>query len=1089
MKKLGLVIVLLCLSMAVSAGGFMFKHLEVKDGLSSNRVNDIFKDSEGFMWFATASGLNRYDGCQMKVYRSHNLDLGPLPDNCVQKVQEDGKKRLWIRTAAGYTIYDSKTESFNRDVHALLWEAGIDGIPALTYIDKNKNMWFYIASKGCYLYIPESQLLYPLLFDAGQLPEGEITDISECSDGVLLVYNTGMIVCLNRDTNKINWDLKDISKELGNNKYDTFSFFVDKENDIWIYSPSGLWIYNPAEKKWQKKLRDLINRQSRSAVLSVAQDLQGRIWIGREHDGVNILNKSTGEIKTLMHQPDDERSLQDNTVSALYEDPNGMMWLGTWKKGISYYHESIFKFSLDYVGDVTAVEEDKNGDLWIGTNNDGLIHWKINTGEPQLFVREVSDANSLSSDAVSCLLRTRDGKLWIGTLGGGLDCYDNGRFTHYKNMVKNSKSLTDNNIVALAEDKSGIVWIGTSGSGLQSLNPRTGEFNTYNTTTSDLAFNTVSSLYITRDNSLMIGTSRGLSVMDLSTKKIISLTGTKSGKTRFSNQNINQVYEDSRGLIWIATREGLNIYNPKIDELTILAEKNGLSNLLTVGIVEDDNSNMWITSAKGLTHIIPMLDSKTGMYDFRCNIYDERDGLQSSGFNQRSVKKLSSGEIVIGGVYGINRFFSDKIKYNEVLPNVFFTHFLLFNKEVEVGEVYGDKVILDKALNFVDQVELDYKQNMVCVQFASDNYIIPEKVEYAYKLEGFSDEWITTKTGEAVYTNLFPGTYLLRVKAINSDGFSGNEEASLKIVVTPPFWLSTWACILYVILFVGIMLLMCSKMCGGKRKSGQSEEQSEIGEDESDEESEELEQPGSYKPEEKVTSEEESDAVLLAHDESISSEVVDEVVSKAVEEEEVVEIKTIESVLEEKKEIDTVSTIKTQRARVIQLIEDENSDEYTTYIVPEDELPEVIITAGSKKVDGIIPPAISEMIGTKKAVSHSGNDESVDEKLLGAAMKYVESNISRSDLSVEELSRELGMSRVNLYKRLVAMTGKTPIEFIRVIRLKHAAKLLRETRMNISEVAYQVGFNNPKYFTKYFKEEFGMLPSVYQEKEKQEQGE
>lgn len=643
--------------------------------------------------------------------------------------------------------------------------------------------------------------------------------------------------------------------------------------------------------------------------------------------------------------------------------------------------------------------------------------------------------------------------------------------------------------MALAEDKSGIVWIGTSGSGLQSLNPRTGEFNTYNTTTSDLAFNTVSSLYITRDNSLMIGTSRGLSVMDLSTKKIISLTGTKSGKTRFSNQNINQVYEDSRGLIWIATREGLNIYNPKIDELTILAEKNGLSNLLTVGIVEDDNSNMWITSAKGLTHIIPMLDSKTGMYDFRCNIYDERDGLQSSGFNQRSVKKLSSGEIVIGGVYGINRFFSDKIKYNEVLPNVFFTHFLLFNKEVEVGEVYGDKVILDKALNFVDQVELDYKQNMFCVQFASDNYIIPEKVEYAYKLEGFSDEWITTKTGEAVYTNLFPGTYLLRVKAINSDGFSGNEEASLKIVVTPPFWLSTWACILYVILFVGIMLLMCSKMCGGKRKSGQSEEQSEIGEDESDEESEELEQPGSYKPEEKVTSEEESDAVLLAHDESISSEVVDEVVSKAVEEEEVVEIKTIESVLEEKKEIDTVSTIKTQRARVIQLIEDENSDEYTTYIVPEDELPEVIITAGSKKVDGIIPPAISEMIGTKKAVSHSGNDESVDEKLLGAAMKYVESNISRSDLSVEELSRELGMSRVNLYKRLVAMTGKTPIEFIRVIRLKHAAKLLRETRMNISEVAYQVGFNNPKYFTKYFKEEFGMLPSVYQEKEKQEQGE
>lgn len=278
-------------------------------------------------------------------------------------------------------------------------------------------------------------------------------------------------------------------------------------------------------------------------------------------------------------------------------------------------------------------------------------------------------------------------------------------------------------------------------------------------------------------------------------------------------------------------------------------------------------------------------------------------------------------------------------------------------------------------------------------------------------------------------------------------------------------------------------------MCGGKRKVEQPEEQSGIEEDESDKESENLELL-SYKSEEKIVPEEDSGVVVLAHDESVSSEDMDEASHpKTVEEEEeIVEIKTIESVLAEKKEIDTVSTIKTQRARVIQLIEGENSDEYITHIVPEDELPEVIITAGSKKVDNIIPPAISEMIGTKKAVSYSSNDESVDEKLLGTAMKYVESNISRSDLSVEELSRELGMSRVNLYKRLVAMTGKTPIEFIRAIRLKHAAKLLRETRLNISEVAYQVGFNNPKYFTKYFKEEFGMLPSVYQE-EKQEQGE
>lgn len=314
------------------ASEFMFKHLEVKDGLSNNQVLDIFKDSEGFMWFATASGLNRYDGCQMTLFRSYNADPASLPDNYIKSIQEDYKGNLWILTGVGYAIYNSESETFNREVHAWLCEVGIDGTPALVYIDHNKNMWFYIKGKGCYLYIPESQLLYPLLFDTHQLPEGDITDIVECREGILLVYNTGRLVCLDTRTNKIKWQQDDLARELGTDKQGIFTLFVDRDNDIWMYSPFGIWVYSPEQKKWLSWLANIIKRRSHNMVRAVSQDKQGRIWIGTDQDGIDILDKKTGEVRQLRNKAGDERSLQNNTVMVLYEDSSETMWVGTYKK-------------------------------------------------------------------------------------------------------------------------------------------------------------------------------------------------------------------------------------------------------------------------------------------------------------------------------------------------------------------------------------------------------------------------------------------------------------------------------------------------------------------------------------------------------------------------------------------------------------------------------------------------------------------------------------------------------------------------------------------------------------------------------------
>lgn len=1088
-------ILLLCMPYVMSANEFMFKHLEVKDGLSNNQILGIFKDSEGFVWFATASGLNRYDGNRITVFRSSDADPNSLPDNYVEGIQEDHKGDLWLRTRSGYAIYNPETETFNRDVRAWLWERGIDGPPALAYIDHKKSMWFYVADKGCFLYVPESQLLYPLLFDAGQLPQGEITDIAECKEGVLLVYTNGILVCLDENTNKVKWQQPDIAREIGN-KSGVFNLFVDEDDDIWIYSSLGMWVYNGGKKKWQSHLCDRIKRQSQNVVVhTVAQDKQGQIWVGKDRDGIDILDKKTGEVKQLRHRPGDERSLQDNVIMAFYQDSNEIMWIGTYRKGVSYYNASTFKFGIEHAGDITCMEEDKNGCVWLGTNGDGLIYWNTVTGERTAFA---DTGNDLEGDAVLCLLKTRDGKLWIGVSGSGLDCYDKGRVTRYKSMKGQKNVLASDEVSTLAEDKDGLVWIGTQGGGLQSLNPGTGVFTTYNMTTAGLLSDEVSSLSLVKDGMLWLGTTEGLSVLDLETKKVTNLKGTKSGKEHFSNQNISQVCEDSRGLIWIGTREGLNIYNPKTDELYILGAEQGLSSPIISGIVEDDNKNMWVTTAHGVTHIVPTRDAKTGRYSFRNYMYNEKDGLQNCEFNQRSVKKLWNGEILMGGVYGINRLLPDEIMYNRLLPKVLFTQFFLFNEEVKVGEKYGNRVVLDKALNRMDRIELDYAQNIFSIRFASDNYILPGKMKYAYKLEGFTDEWLTTSVGEVTYTNLDPGTYTLKVKAINSDGYSGDEEASLKIVISPPFWLSVWAYFIYGLLGIAALIAWRYWIVRSERKKFQmqqiereAQQNEELHPAPQMEEKEEVAMIVPARQEEELPVYQKTPTYQEPQVQQEPHTIEEEPQLRKVLKTEPVEEKnyiiTIEGLEEElrrleageveneENEIVAFSAMGPQRATVIQLTE-EGDNEFTVEIVPPEELPdmETSVNKGKKSVIAPVSLTADELASGEAALT------SMDEKLLDRAVKYVENNLSRSDLSVEELSRELGMSRVHLYKKLSAITGKTPIEFIRAIRLKRAAQLLLESRQNISEVAFQVGFNNPKYFSKYFKEEFGVLPSVYQ---------
>lgn len=1306
---------LLLAGTTVGAEEFMFRHLEVKDGLSSNQVLDIHRDSEGFVWFATVSGLNRYDGTLIRIFFGSENDTKALRDSYVKSIQEDGEGRLWLETGKGYCIYNPETEKFDRDMTRWLAYVGLYREPDRVYIDRDKNIWIYASGQGCFRMDVTTRTIDKTYIWNGQMPEGNVTGMAQCSDGILLVYNDGMLVCLNPDNGHLKWVNRHLSRMLGTGVYDVFSLFVDKDDDIWVYSPFGVWAFNSGKNQWMTYSGGLSGiHDGNNMVHAVAQDSQGRIWLGTDRDGIEILDKFTGKITHVSNIPTDDRSLQNNNVMALRYDCNEIMWIGTFKKGISYYNESAFKFGVQHVGDVNCIEEDKPGHVWFGTNDAGLVYWDLQADRA---VSRITRKDGLGSDAVVCMLKTRDRRLWVGTFWGGLDCIDNGHLTHYRHDEGRFNTLVNNNVWSLVEDVDGYIWVGTLGGGVQRLDPRTGQFTTYNI---NLPSYRVSTMCITRDNVLWIGTDNGICTYNIRTGE----TGNINSDGLLSNRNINHLYADSRGLVWIGTREGLNIYNPRTGEIKVLNEDVELPSPVVTGITEDDNKTVWATTARGVVNIIPTMDVVTGEFTCLCHVYNDMDGLQSSEFNQRSIKKLYSGEILMGGMYGVNSFRPDEIHYNRILPNVIFTGFSLFSEEVAIGQEYKGRVILERALNYTKEITLKYEQNVFGIRFSNDNLILPGKAAYLYKLDGFNEDWTSTTEGNVTYTNLSPGKYTFRVKAVNSDGYPGVKEATLRIIIKPPFGLSWVAIIIYVVALLAAMLIVgyiISRVERGKFRLQQVSQAAARNQEVNDMKlrfftniSHELRTPLTLiiSPLESLVKDYAADDVLsdklkmiqrnvvrlstmvtqildfrksdvsghhlnLSDGEIVSyiedicnsfvsladrrdvqltfyssvpsltmsfdvdkvGKIVNNLLSnafkftpkggrvdvalnvlKAKDAAEVLEIKVADTGIgikdQDKKHIferfyqaenpglnvsgsgiglnlaydfvilhggtitvsdnvprgtvfivsipsrrgekEEIPQEKSADGQPVVLVVDDN-DEFLTFMfdslrgeynvklatsgkealemirgtVPDiiisdvmmpgidgnefcrqvkadsrtANVPFVLLTARhsyESRLEGLTAGAddymtkpftmdvlklrISKLLDIRQRRSHiepKPSDveiTSMDEKLIERGVKYVEDNISRSDLSVEELSAELGMSRVNLYKKLLALTDRTPIEFIRIIRLRRAEQLLRESQMNVSEVAYQVGYNGTKYFSKYFKEEFGMTPSEYLEK-------
>jgi signal transduction histidine kinase/ligand-binding sensor domain-containing protein/DNA-binding response OmpR family regulator len=829
MRNILLIVVLgFCLGWGANAqqAANQFRRIDTEWGLSNNQINTIFADSKGFVWFATISGLNRYDGYSFHVFKNIPGNPTSLPENSIQEIFEDHLGYLWLLTNNAFYIYDAEKESFGFD-HPL-FKKNItlprSNISSLR-LDADSNVWISNDQMGLYYYDRKSDHLQRLINrpgDSGSLSSDRILDVAFCSKGYAYVmhYNGVVDVIDPKDLTVV----KQIDFEVNPDiiaSYQKLRLFIDSDDNLWLYafkSGEGLYYFNQKdEKRVFFHPGSSTYPLSSGIISSVIEDNTGQIWVGTDHGGINLIDKETLQVQVVQSVPGDATSLSSNSITALCRTRDGIIWVGTFKKGVNYHHPELYQFQLYrshpmledkyFSNDVNCFAEDARGNLWIGTNGDGLVYFNRKENTFTKYKNQPGNPHSLSNDVVVSLCVDHRGKLWAGTYQGGLNSFDGARFKHYKHDPDVASSLSDDRIWQIFEDSQQRLWIGTLGGGLELYDARTDGFIHHRVGD----FNSIHSDYVlalTEDaeGNIWIGTSNGLNVLDAATQRFRHFAHEPIVEGTLSHENVLSVLEDAEGRLWVGTRNGLNLLDRETGLFKVFREEDGLPDHNIITMQGDAKGSVWMATLNGLSN----LKVGTDLTDFDFRNYDVLDGLQGQEFNEHASLKTASGEMVFGGANGFNIFHPDEIIEHSHQFKVVLTDLKLHNRSVAIGERINNQVLLQKAISQSPIIALKHNQNVFSIEFSALNYFHPERTRFRYRLEGFNTGWIETdaRNRSATYTNLNPGTYVFHVKAAASDGSWDNEETRLVLEVIPPFYATWWAYAGYFILFVLLVILL-----------------------------------------------------------------------------------------------------------------------------------------------------------------------------------------------------------------------------------------------------------------------------------------
>jgi ligand-binding sensor domain-containing protein/signal transduction histidine kinase/DNA-binding response OmpR family regulator len=786
-----------------------FKHLSINDGLSSSSVICIMQDKEGFIWFGTRDGLNKYDGYSFTVYHYSSSDSASLSNNWVKTIFEDSHGSLWVGTQNGLNRFDRCTENFTRYYHD---DNNVNSLShnVISSIAEDDDGYLWVGTqKGLNRYDKKRNQFVRYLHtpgDSGSIIDNRIKNIIQDSKSRLWVNTYKGLDLLNRQDFSFSHFF--VEKEEPLNPNEITALTEDTNGNIWRGNSHGLKVLYTGSNRFvsfsisgKSKIRSID-----SPIRSILEDTEGILWVGT-YNGLYRIDRNKNSISLLQNIEGKQRSLSQNSVYSIVEDTKGDLWIGTWAGGVNYLDRNYDVFrhhthstspnSLSYKV-VSSLVEDEKGNLWVGTEGGGLNYFNRKSNTFHHYRHRKDNSRSISADNIKSVISDHHGDLWIGTHDGGLNFFDpdapSKGFINYRHNASDPKSLDNDRVISLHEDSDHKIWIGTSGGGLNLLNKKEQSFVKINK-----KFNAIGDqVFVINeddDKNLLIGSNNGLCRINLTDFSLNhfaeGLEILLEGKTILSILQLNQtnLYLGTEG-------EGLYHYNLENGALKNYTKKEGLPNDVIYGIIPDGDFNLWLSTNKGLSKF--NTENQTFRY------YDLQSGLQSNEFNYGSYLKTSRGELLFGGSNGITLFYPDEVKDNQFVPPVVVTAFYIKNKLIEVGDANSP---LQASIEKTSEIYLDYDQSTFGFNFVALSYSQSGKNQYAYKLEGFDEDWnyIDNKR-TATYTNINPGNYIFKVKASNNNLLWNEKGASIKMSIAPPPWKTWWAYLIYFIIFSLIVL-------------------------------------------------------------------------------------------------------------------------------------------------------------------------------------------------------------------------------------------------------------------------------------------
>lgn len=771
---------------------FRFDHFTIKDGLSQSQPHCIFQDSYGYVWSGTQDGLNRFDGNQFKVFKNDPFDSTTLTHNWVWSVQEDNNGDIWVGTFQGLCKYVRSEDKFIQYYHKPHDSTSISGNrPNYILKDKKGRLWISSWRNGLNLYDDKSNTFTRFKND----PE-DLQSIGDNTVRTLFCDRRGTIWIglwnggLNRvieDDKGMRFQRFDMQGELGLVGVNRIiSIAEDNQSNLWIGSETGLIIFDRSVNRFIRVPNFLQNE-----VNKIISDSRGNMWIGT-NKGLRIYDHQSKTFHTYQHDPSNPSGISSNVIYTLMEDRTGIVWLSG--NGLDLYdpHKNVIQTFQNNPGVRNGLSqnmiwsfcEDDENNVWIGSESGPINIFNPKTKSfRQVTIRD--NRGNIATNIYKMIYK--NGIFWIASVNAGLVRYEkySGKATFYLG-AHNSLLGKITKVNSLIADDDNTLWIGTSENGLLHFNPQTDKVVHYSFNPDDdssIGSNVIQCLYKDRKGNIWIGFwGGGMSMYDKDTQKFTNRRYDRMNANGLSDQTVTSITQQSDSIFWIGTHSGLNKLNVKSGKFTHFFEKDGLVNNHVYEMLDDADGNYWISSNGGLSKFNP----KT--YAF--NNYTEDDGLQSNEFNSNAAMKSSSGELYFGGVNGFNVFNPDDIKEHTTPPLLILQGYTIFDKSYPPQE----------------NITLEYFQNYITFLFTALEFSAPEKIKYAYKLEGSDRDWIEVgNKREARYTNLDPGHYNFRVKAASPDGHWSDPGTSMTLTIHPPFWQTWWFTSLVVLISAGIM--------------------------------------------------------------------------------------------------------------------------------------------------------------------------------------------------------------------------------------------------------------------------------------------